>query len=169
MAAQSRANSVRIDGGVSKSFASGHTPASARPGFNEQIREAYSAMSAARDQLVIEANAKALTFDLTVDKNLSRVVDFAIVYPDDDAVFSTAIGRADKGNPPGKKDSYGDQYNWEMLLAKVPEADLYVVSKDTDFASALAKSDKNGAIAPNDFLRREWAERKGKKNLYVFP
>lgn len=79
-----------------------------------------------------------------------------------------AKSRADKGNPPGKRDSYGDQYNWEILLQKVPDEDLYVVSKDSDFASALAKPDKNGAISAHDFLRREWSDRKNKKNLYVF-
>jgi hypothetical protein len=130
--------------------------------------EAVTALMTARDQLMIEANSKALQFDLAVDKSLNRVFSSATLYADDYAVFEMAKSRADKGNPPGKRDSYGDQYNWEILLQKVPDEDLYVVSKDSDFASALAKPDKNGAISPHDFLRREWSDRKNKKNLYVF-
>lgn len=130
--------------------------------------EAVTALMTARDQLMIEANSKALQFDLAVDKSLNRVFSSATLYADDNAVFEMAKSRADKGNPPGKRDSYGDQYNWETLLQKVPDEDLYVVSKDSDFASALAKPDKNGAISAHDFLRREWSDRKNKKNLYVF-
>lgn len=133
-----------------------------------KYQETLLAMMTARDQLLIEANSKALQFDLEVDKSLNRVFASATLYDDDVAVFEMAKNRADKGNPPGKRDSYGDQYNWEILLQKVPNEDLYVVSKDSDFASALAKRDKNGAIAANDFLRREWSEKKSKKNLYVF-
>ncbi|MNK54688.1 hypothetical protein D3C87_736790 [compost metagenome] len=130
--------------------------------------EAVKALMTARDQLMIEANSKALQFDLAVDKSLNQVFSSATLYADDNAVFEMAKSRADKGNPPGKRDSYGDQYNWEILLQKVPDEDLYVVSKDSDFASALAKPDKNGAISAHDFLRREWSDRKNKKNLYVF-
>jgi len=130
--------------------------------------EAVTALVKARDQLMIEANSKALQFDLAVDKSLNQVFSSATLYAHDNAVFEMAKCRADKGNPPGKRDSYGDQYNWEILLQKVPEEDLYVVSKDSDFASALAKPDKNGAISAHDFLRREWSNRKNKKNLYVF-
>ncbi|MCU1179952.1 DUF4935 domain-containing protein [Stenotrophomonas maltophilia] len=130
--------------------------------------EAVTALMTARDQLMIEANSKALQFDLAVDKSLNRVFSSATLYADDNAIFEMAKSRADKGNPPGKRDSYGDQYNWEILLQKVPDEDLYVVSKDSDFASALAKPDKNGAISAHDFLKREWSERKSKKNLYVF-
>jgi PIN domain len=130
--------------------------------------EALERLSQVRNRLAAEATIKSRTFELVVDQRLSKLTEIASKYPDDDEVFERAIRRAQKGNPPGKKESIGDQYNWEMLLKKVPDVDLYVVSKDGDYASPLGGTDANGAIYPNVFLSNEWKTARNGKNLYLF-
>lgn len=130
--------------------------------------EALERLGQVRNRLAAEATIKARTFELLVDQRLAKLTGIASRYPDDDAVFKRAIRRAQKGNPPGKKESIGDQYNWEMLLSNVPDVDLYVVSKDGDYASPLGGTDANGASYPNVFLSSEWKTTRTGKNLYLF-
>lgn len=122
----------------------------------------------ARDHLIAEANAKARTSGLKVDVMLRRLFDASIKHEDDDGIYDLGKRRADRGNPPGKPGSVGDQYNWEMLLAKVPDADLYVVTKDGDYGSPLGGKDESGIAYPHPFLKREWSKRKNNANLYIF-
>jgi predicted nucleic acid-binding protein len=73
-----------------------------------------------------------------------------------DEILLRARYRYDLGNPPGKEGSYGDAVNWECLLAEVPQGeDLYLVTRDRDFASRIDRS----RFSP--FLAEEWRERKG--------
>jgi hypothetical protein len=59
------------------------------------------------------------------------------------------------GNPPGKKDSLGDQINWECLLNRVPPLqDLSIISRDGDF------SFKAGVKKIRQFLKDEWSDQK---------
>ncbi|HEM7891657.1 MULTISPECIES: PIN domain-containing protein [Burkholderia] len=120
----------------------------------------------ARDHLIAQATAKARLLELDVDVWLSFLYSLAKRHEHDDAIFARGKVRAERGNPPGKNGSLGDQYNWEMLLEKLPDTDLYIVSRDGDYMSAFEGSDS--AVYPNAFLKREWATRKGGKALYVF-
>lgn len=115
---------------------------------------AVDAAFKARTAMINQAAAEASNKTLAADKALELLIAKAIVYEDDNAVFTTAIQRMQKGNPPGKSGSLGDQYNWECLLANVPEADLHVVSKDGDYASSLNPG------KPHPFLEKEWKARK---------
>jgi len=121
----------------------------------------------ARDHLVAEATAKARTYGLEVDGLLKSLFAAATVHAEDDAIFARAKLRADKGNPPGKQGSIGDQYNWEILLAQVPNANLYVVTKDGDYKSALEGPAGNGLSFPNSVLQREWQSAK-QASLSIF-
>jgi len=133
----------------------------------QQYSEAVAQAKRAREVLIAEATAAARTYELAVDKALLDLFGSAVLHEEEYSIYTLARERAEKGNPPGKPGSIGDQYNWEMLLDRVPEnADLYVITKDGDFASALRGSEASGLIYPNLFLRREW---QGEKNadLYI--
>ncbi|CAG9229186.1 PIN domain-containing protein [Burkholderia vietnamiensis] len=134
----------------------------------QAYQEAVSKLKTARDHLIAEATAKARTFQLDVDITLSFLFAAGTTYEHDDEIFAKGKLRAERGNPPGKPGSFGDQYNWEMLLANVPAVDLYVVTKDGDYVSALDGKDERGMPYPNSFLRTEWVSKKDGANLYVF-
>lgn len=121
----------------------------------------------AREQLIAEATLRARTYQLDVDVTIESLFGHCKEYTHDNAAFAAGKLRAERGNPPGKPDSFGDQYIWETLLANVPEGDLYVVTKDGDYVSTLDGKDDKGMPFPNAFLRQEWARHK-KGNLYVF-
>ncbi|HDR8859235.1 TPA: DUF4935 domain-containing protein [Burkholderia territorii] len=130
--------------------------------------EAAAKAKTARDHLIAEATAKARTFQLDVDITLDFLFGAGKIYEHDDEIFAKGKLRAERGNPPGKPGSFGDQYNWEMLLANVPAVDLYVVTKDGDYVSALDGKDERGMPYPNSFLKTEWSDKKDGANLYVF-
>ncbi|TDY22577.1 hypothetical protein B0G81_2888 [Paraburkholderia sp. BL6665CI2N2] len=131
-------------------------------------KQAVEQAKKARNHLVAEATVKARTYGLEVDAMLNLLFEAATKYPHDLAIFELGTRRAKLGNPTGKSGSVGDQYNWEMLLSKVPADDLYIVTKDGDYVSALGGTDENGGLYANAFLKREWSSRKGGKNLYIF-
>lgn len=134
----------------------------------EIYKEAVIQAKKARDHLVAEATLKARTYGLEVDVRLRQLFEAATKYQHETVIFDLGKQRAELGNPPGKPGSFGDQYNWEILLAKLPDEDLYIATKDGDYVSALGGTDENGGVFPNSFLKREWNKRKGDKNLYIF-
>ena len=70
--------------------------------------------------------------------------------------------RYDLGNPPGKKNSYGDAVNWECLLENIPDGeDLYFISDDKDYCSELCKNQFN------IYLMTEWNSIKN-SNIYFY-
>lgn len=86
----------------------------------------------------------------------------------DTEIIDKAKVRFDLGNPPGKKKSYGDSINWEILLRLVPKGeDLYFLSNDSDYCSKL----DNTKFHP--YLLGEWCTKKNSdiffyKSLYEF-
>lgn len=69
--------------------------------------------------------------------------------------FKAAKCRRDVGNPPGKKDSYCDAINWEVLLETIPDnQDLVFVTDDGDYLSEI-NDDKF-----KTFLSAEWYNKK---------
>jgi hypothetical protein len=131
--------------------------------YADSIKEAQKA----RDVLIAQAVADARLNKLDVDLKLNEIFECATPYAHDDALFAKGKLRAERGNPPGKAGSFGDQYNWELLLDKLPADDLYIVSKDGDYVSNLTE-EPDGTIYPNNVLKREWKELKGGKSLYIF-
>lgn len=114
-----------------------------------------------RSQLASLALADASNETLASDGLIRAVFDKATKYPEDEGIFAVALRRMQKGNPPGKNGSVGDQYNWETLLKEVPEGDLHIVSKDGDYASLLNKG------RPHPSLESEWGDRKcGHLHIY---
>ena len=114
-----------------------------------------------RVALINQAASDAGSKTLAADKMIEILVSKAKVYQDDDATYSRALQRMQKGNPPGKAGSVGDQYNWEFLLLGVPSADLHIVSKDGDYSSLLNTG------KPHPYLHKEWQVKKGAE-LHIY-
>jgi hypothetical protein len=123
--------------------------------------EAVDAALKARVLMINQAAAEGSGKTLAADKVLDELVEKANVYAEDDSIFQRAVARMQKGNPPGKPGSVGDQYNWEYLLEHVPHDDLHIVSKDGDYVSGLNTG------RPHPFLEKEWNSRKH-ANLHVY-
>lgn len=94
-------------------------------------------------------------YRLKADEIISNIFSSSVKIECDDLIVTRARLRYDLGNPPGKKGSLGDAVNWEALLSAVPsEKDLYFITDDKDFSSALNEDDFNG------FLATEWVSQK---------
>ena len=77
-------------------------------------------------------------------------------------IINKAKLRYDLGNPPGKKNSYGDAVNWECLLENIPDGeDLYFISDDKDYCSEFCKDQFN------IYLLTEWDSKK-KSQIYFY-
>ncbi|MCP3732997.1 PIN domain-containing protein [Sphingomonas sp. MG17] len=118
--------------------------------------EAAKAFQQARDVLAAKAKVDAIAQALPADDVFTKIIEAAGLLTASDALLLRANRRRLRGNPPGKKDSFGDQINWEVLLENVPsDTKLHIVTKDGDYGSAL---DPDNA---QQFLKAEWTARKG--------
>lgn len=126
--------------------------------FNEanDYQKAVAALEKAKNALVKHAEKLADASQLGADQLFAALIDKAKRIALDDAILKKARDRHDRGNPPGKPGSYGDQINWECLLYAVPKStDLHIVARDGDFESPLRRAHIHG------FLASEWQEKKG--------
>jgi ElaB/YqjD/DUF883 family membrane-anchored ribosome-binding protein len=78
-------------------------------------------------------------------------------YKDDGDIFNKAYRRLVKGNPPGKHGSIGDAIAWEIIISNCCKNDVYVISKDNDWADEI----EDGQVKM--FLLREWKKKSSKK------
>jgi predicted nucleic acid-binding protein len=128
----------------------------------------YSAMRTAQKdyerihgQLVAELTRAASQRQLKADKVIEELFRYASRFPLQDALIARAQLRINLGNPPGKNGSLGDAVNWETLLEHVPnEKDLYFVSDDKDFRSAIDDTQFS------QFLAGEWRQKKSSDLRY---
>lgn len=139
----------------------------------------YAVLKEARDKYLDAKNrlkdsmlADISTKNLKADHLISGIFfGCQPIYVDED-LFARAKMRAEKGIPPGKKDSYGDQINWECLLSVFPHQDsfiepdenrndLHIISSDGDYFSVLEPN------KPKDYLLVEWAK-KAQGKLFVY-
>ncbi|RMT23508.1 hypothetical protein ALP52_03127 [Pseudomonas amygdali pv. mori] len=121
----------------------------------------------ARKQLIANATSLALQNNLPIDQKIVQLFSKALRYEEDDAVFRLAVERSQRGNPPGKGIGVGDRYNWETLLKNVPSGDLYIISKDGDYASPLSNYDKT-AVRAKKYLSEEWSRLKNNGSLHIY-
>ena len=122
----------------------------------EEIRTLLKEANKKHSTLYKKVLEVAESGELDADKliaDLIKVSEFSTTTPQ---IFDKAIKRFRKGNPPGKdKNTVGDELNWETLKEVVPAYnDLYLVSKDRDYKSALGK----GQVS--SFLASEWKKDK---------
>lgn len=128
----------------------------------QAYKKALSAFDSARKTLIEKAKVQAETRELLADQLFKRIVDQAQIISVDEKAYAAAEKRARLGNPPGKTGpTIGDELNWELLLAKVPNgSDLHIITKDSDYASKL------NPTQAKVFLTDEWENTK-KGTLYI--
>lgn len=116
------------------------------------------------DDLTKEVRKAAVDNELAADLLISELFDSADLVPCTDTIFDRARARFDRGNPPGKDNSYGDAINWEALMERVdPGDDLFVLTDDKDYADVSGKT-----RTLKQFLKMEWDERKGGGKIELF-
>jgi hypothetical protein len=130
-------------------------------------QEAIQNAESAKKTLIANATGLALQNDLPVDKKITEIFNKSQKYGEDEDAFKLAIERSQRGNPPGKGESVGDRYNWEVLLKHVPAGDLHIVSKDGDYASPLANLDKR-TVKAKRYLSEEWSKKKEDGSLHIY-
>ncbi|MDX2171686.1 MAG: PIN domain-containing protein [Bacteroidota bacterium] len=103
------------------------------------------------EKLSKDINTNSLKADIIISELFRNAKIINITKP----IFNLAKYRHEIGNPPGKKDSYGDAINWEALLESVPDnEDIIFVTDDSDYLSEL----NNENFKP--FLIKEWQNKK---------
>jgi predicted nucleic acid-binding protein len=118
------------------------------------FEESAKTLAKARDALVVRAKKEAEERSLAADVLVAEIMASLQPFKPTDALMIAAHRRMLRGNPPGKSGKIGDQLNWELLLANVPNGkELHIVSKDGDFESPLN-------TRPLQFLIDEWKARK---------
>lgn len=130
-------------------------------------QDAIKIAESAKKTLIANATGLALQNELPVDKKITELFNKSTKYAEDDATFKLAIERSQRGNPPGKGESVGDRYNWEVLLKHVPAGDLHIVSKDGDYASPLANLGKR-TVKAKRYLSEEWSKKKEDGSLHIY-
>ncbi|WP_232917478.1 MULTISPECIES: PIN domain-containing protein [Pseudomonas syringae group] len=133
----------------------------------KRYQAAIDGAKEARRQLIANATSLALQNVLPMDEKIIGLFAKAARYEEDDVVFRLAVERSQRGNPPGKGDGVGDRYNWETLLMHVPAGDLYVISKDGDYASPFSSFDKT-TVRPKKYLSEEWSKLKEGGSLHIY-
>lgn len=128
--------------------------------YDEAVRNAEHA----RKLLIANATSLALRNELEVDQKIRSLFENATRYEEDDELYQKALVRMNKGNPPGKPQSIGDRYIWEVLLHHAPVGDLFIISKDGDYVSPLTMDKTSRPLA---FLADEWTQSKA-GSLTVF-
>lgn len=120
-----------------------------------EILEAFNRIRGAKKALLEEARVASDGGTLKADELITQIFDAATEIERTEDIIEDARLRRDLGNPPGKKDTLGDQINWECLLEAVPnKKNLNLISRDGDFAI------KAGVRKIKQFLRDEWADEK---------
>ncbi|PJB12049.1 MAG: hypothetical protein CO119_08790 [Flavobacteriales bacterium CG_4_9_14_3_um_filter_40_17] len=90
-------------------------------------------------------------YSLKADEIINEIFEKSSILEANSNLKATAKVRYDLGNPPGKKNSYGDALNWETLLTICPpENDLIFISDDKDYFSEVDNSKFN------KYLEKEW-------------
>lgn len=108
------------------------------------------------NELTSDIENRRLKADLVIDELINKGLQIKT-----DSFIVEAKLRMDLGNPPGKNASLGDAINWQCLLETVPHgADLFLISKDSDYSSPLSEDKLNG------YLNDEW--RKSKSSEVFF-
>lgn len=125
------------------------------------LRESLAKAKEAKTELLKALKEELAAGKLRADKLIENLFASAAHLQRNVMDVEHARLRKELGNPPGKKDSLGDQINWEILLRECEAGkDLHLVSRDGDFHGAVVDG------LPNEFLRHEWKTKKS-ANIYL--
>ena len=125
-----------------------------------EILEAFKKIRDNKKQLLELVLAAATDGKLRADNLVSELFKISEVIEYDAALIAKARVRRELGDPPGKRESLGDQLNWECLLKGAKNDDLYILSQDSDYLLG-----KEPII--RRFLADEW-ERSKKSKLFLY-
>lgn len=126
----------------------------------EQLLDALKRVTTAKEKLLSRLQMDIAARSLYADKLIDTIFKKAKRVSQSEKQIAAAERRALLRNPPGKNSSLGDAINWEALLEAIPNGeDLFLVSEDGDFASAIDPE------RMSDFLIDEWAANKKAKVL----
>lgn len=118
------------------------------------IKSYDNAKSKILERMKSDIDEQELNADKVIRSIFSRGNELIV----DKKILVKAKKRFDRGNPPGKKGSYGDSINWVALLEGIPQnEDLHLISEDGDYFSPLNEDQLNG------FLKDEWEAQKSSK------
>lgn len=124
----------------------------------KHLREALAKSKEAKVALIKVLKAELEAGNLRADKLVENLFASATVLKRTKEDVEKARLRRELGNPPGKKDTLGDQISWEILLRECEEKqDIHFVSRDGDFHGGVVEG------LPNQFLHHEWQSRKSAK------
>lgn len=119
------------------------------------LRELQKSYDEKHSALLMKLSTDIAAKNLKADATIEELFSAATRLSTNERIVDRARLRLEVGNPPGKDGSLGDAINWELLLEKAPaEQDLYFVTEDRDYCSAL---DDN---LFKDFLVNEWKTKK---------
>lgn len=128
----------------------------------KELREILGKAKEARAKLVAILKADIAENKLRADQVIEDLLSSAQILKRKSQDVEMARLRRELGNPPGKKETLGDQINWEILLRGCPDTeDLHLVSRDGDFHGNVIDG------VPNNFLSREWKEKK-QANIFIY-
>jgi hypothetical protein len=121
-----------------------------------QMRAAIAAYREAKRKLLEQVENHYEAEELKADQVIHELFGKATKIAVTPAIVERAKLRMDKGNPPGKKGSFGDAINWECLLESVnPNCDLHFIAEDKDWRSAWDEDEFEA------FLKWEWKSKNG--------
>ena len=122
----------------------------------QQMRDAITAYREAKKRLLQQVENHYEKEELKADQVIQELFGKATTVRVSQEIIDRARFRMDKGNPPGKKGSFGDAINWECLLATLnPNCDLYFIAEDKDWRSTWNEEEFEA------FLRWEWKSKNG--------
>ena len=122
----------------------------------EAVTDALKSASDAHGKLVSKINELVGKHELDADRLIQKLFEKSVTLDVGESTFQAAFRRNAMNNPPRKKgDSLSDALHWEALLNDTRVWDIFIVTRDGDFASDLNPN------RVKDFLRTEWTERKG--------
>jgi len=104
----------------------------------QQLRDLQKEYEKTHAELLATLTDDIHNENLKADATISGLFRLANTIASEPTLLASARLRMERGNPPGKDGSLGDAINWEALLVAVPNnSDLYLVSDDRDYCSAL--------------------------------
>ena len=122
----------------------------------QQMREAITAYREAKKRLLQQVEDHYEKEELKADQVIHELFGKTMKITVSQEIIERAKLRMDKGNPPGKKGSFGDAINWECLLATLnPHCDLYFIAEDKDWRSTWDEEEFEA------FLKWDWKTKNG--------
>ena len=139
----------------------------------DEIKSTIKVFEEKKNVLIENISNDAAQLNLEADKLIKGLFEFGERLPVTNEIMQQARMRHEKGNPPGKNKTIGDEINWECILkyysnlqadtTDTTEIDLFIISGDGDFASTLDKT------SLNHFLTNEWNQKIPNGKISFFP